>query len=95
MRMVFTELNYSALVDAGIPVSSISPQQFQIFYKGKEQYIYVEGTVPSDSIFSPGEFIEIYGEKNTGWLGHCLVCRPSLACQSKCKYYIQIPQPIF
>ncbi|HIA37842.1 MAG TPA: hypothetical protein EYN89_14195, partial [Flavobacteriales bacterium] len=61
-------IDYSALVDAGIPVSSISPQQFQIFYKGEEQYIYVEGTGPSDSILSPGEFIEFYGEKNTGWL---------------------------
>ena len=61
-------IDYSALVDAGIPVSSISPQQFQIFYKGEEQYIYVDGTGPLDSIFSPGEFIEFYGERNTGWL---------------------------
>jgi len=61
-------VDYTTLLNAGIPVGSIHPQQFQVYSRGKEQYIYVDGTGISDTIFNPGEFIEFYGEKNTGWL---------------------------
>jgi hypothetical protein len=52
------------LVNAGIPLSSIDPRNFQLFHNGQEQYIYVQGE--SDGTFNAGDFIEFYAEKNSG-----------------------------
>ncbi|NVO03934.1 MAG: hypothetical protein HXX09_14650, partial [Bacteroidetes bacterium] len=61
-------INYNTLVNAGVPVSTIDPRGFQIFYKGVEQYIFIHAVNPQDSnIFLPGHYIEFYAEKNTGW----------------------------
>lgn len=56
-------INYSTMVSAGIPVSTIDPRQVQIFCMGEEQYIYVHGE--NDGIFHTGDFIEFFGRRNT------------------------------
>ena len=55
-------INYSALLTAGIPISTINPKNFQIFIKGEEQYIRVDGE--ADNVFNTTDFIEFYAEKN-------------------------------
>ncbi len=63
-------INYSTLLNAGVPVSTINPQNFQIFSRGTEQYIYVEGE--NDGVFNTNDFIEFYAKKNDGWLDEVL-----------------------
>ncbi|PCH92476.1 MAG: hypothetical protein COB85_08105 [Bacteroidetes bacterium] len=47
-------------------ISIVNPDNYQIFYKGKEIPIYVHGD--GDGSFDAGDYIEFYGERNTGWL---------------------------
>lgn len=53
------------LQTAGFPVNE-DPRKYQIFYRGKEQCIYVEGE--SDGVFDATDYIEFYGRRNDGWL---------------------------
>jgi hypothetical protein len=57
-------ITYNDLQVAGFPVGSVDPLSIQLFHRGIEQAIYVEGQ--EDSEFNPGDFIEFYGRKNDG-----------------------------
>jgi hypothetical protein len=57
-------LTYTDLQNAGFPVSTSNPVRFQIFHRGVEQAIRVAGEL--DGVFDPADYIEFYGEKNTG-----------------------------
>jgi hypothetical protein len=59
-------IDSAALASAGIDLSIISPQYFQLYNKGIEQKIYVQGQ--ADGVFNSTDFIEFYGEKNDGAL---------------------------
>lgn len=63
-------VSYNTLVNAGIPIGSIDPRQFQIFAKGEEQYIYVSGEM--DGIFHTSDYIEFYAVNNDGWFDESL-----------------------
>lgn len=63
-------ITYQNMQQAGIPVSSIQPDQFQLFGKEREQPIFVEDG--GDSSFDPGDYIEFYAERNDGWLDSIL-----------------------
>ncbi|MBS1634772.1 MAG: hypothetical protein JST26_02540 [Bacteroidetes bacterium] len=52
----------TALANAGIPLSTISPRNLQIFIKGQEQYVFIQGE--SDDVFNANDYIELYAEKN-------------------------------
>lgn len=56
-------ITYNDLTQA-LPGVTIEPKRLQIFHKGVEQYIYVEGE--SDNVFDPSDYIEFYGERNDG-----------------------------
>lgn len=56
-------------------IANIDPRSIQVFAKGQEQYIYLEGE--SDGIFNTGDFIEFYGEKNDGWFDEQLYPTPN------------------
>lgn len=56
-------LSYQALKAIGMP-SEVNPQGFQLFRRGKEQAIFVEGE--NDARFDEGDFIEFYAEPNDG-----------------------------
>jgi Peptidase family C25 len=58
-RLTFTDLQ-----NAGFPVTSTNPLRIQIFHRGTEQRIRVEGEL--DGVFNAADFIEFYGIKNTG-----------------------------
>ena len=57
-------VDYTALINAGIPLASINPKNFQLFIKGEEQYININGE--SDDVFNPTDYIEFYAKKNDG-----------------------------
>ena len=58
------KLSFTDLQAAGFPLSSIDPATIQLFHRGAEQAIYIEGE--GDAQFNPTDFIEFYGRKNDG-----------------------------
>lgn len=67
-------LDYNLLNNSGVPVSTIDPDNFQIFGFDQEQYIYVEGD--GDGSFDPGDYILFYGKKNTAWIDSMMYDHP-------------------
>ena len=59
-------IDSTVLANAGIPLSSINPKNFQLFARGVEIPVYIEGE--SDGSFDGTDFIEFYGQYNDGWL---------------------------
>jgi len=59
-------ITVSDLITAGVPTGDIDPVYLQLFSKGQEQYIYVNGA--ADRVFNGNDYIEFYGEPNNGWL---------------------------
>lgn len=63
-------INYStlqfALQSVSEDLTAIDPRSFQIFNRGEEIYLHVEGE--ADGVFNTTDHIEFYGERNTGWL---------------------------
>ncbi|MCF8276288.1 MAG: hypothetical protein K9J17_06080 [Flavobacteriales bacterium] len=62
-RISFQALN-DALAAQGISLSNIDPRNLQVFARGEQQFIYVEGE--SDGVFDPTDFVEFYARKNDG-----------------------------
>jgi hypothetical protein len=58
-------IDSTTLSNAGISLSTINPKNIQIFAKGVEIPIHIEGE--GDGVFNGADFIEFYGEKNDGW----------------------------
>ncbi len=56
-------LDSATLANAGIPISTINPQNIQLVQKGKEIYPYIFGE--ADSIFNTNDYILFYAEKNS------------------------------
>jgi hypothetical protein len=76
------KLSYSQLQQAGFPVESADPKLIQLFHRGKEQAIYIEGE--NDSQFGISDFLQFYGKKNDGTLDSSLY-KPTTAQPHK--YY--------
>lgn len=57
-------LTYTDLQNAGFPVGSVDPRRLQLFRRGVEQRITVQGE--SDAAFNPGDYLEFYGKRNDG-----------------------------
>lgn len=55
-------ITYNDLVSYGVNPDQINPKTFKLFFKGKEQPIFVSGE--DDNIFDSEDFIEFYAEKN-------------------------------
>jgi Peptidase family C25 len=68
-------IDYNALASAGVPVSSISPDNYQLFGFEKEQQLWVEDG--GDGSFDAGDFILFYGKKNNTWLDSLMYDDPS------------------
>lgn len=67
-------IDQNTLINSGIP-TNIDPRRFQVFARGKEIPIYVQGE--SDGVFDSGDFIEFYAEPNDGWLDSLIYDTPS------------------
>lgn len=57
-------ISTAELQQAGVPVNQINPATLQLFHRGIEQAIYVEGE--TDQRFDADDFIEFYGRANDG-----------------------------
>jgi len=75
-------LTTANLAAAGFPTATVDPTRIQLFHRGIEQAIYVEGE--GDLAFNDSDFIEFYGRKNDGTLDAQLYKTPSLQPH---KYY--------
>src|SRR5690348_7997391 len=60
------KLGYTDLQAAGFPLGSVDPRNIQLFHRGEEQAIYIEGE--ADAQLNPSDFIEFYGQRNDGTL---------------------------
>lgn len=58
------KLSYDDLASAGFPLNGIDPRRIQLYHRGVEQSIYVQGE--ADAQFDPSDFIEFYGKRNDG-----------------------------
>ncbi len=59
-------IDRTTLIASGVPIGSIDPRNLQVFARGSEQAIYVQGE--SDGSFDSGDFIEFYADGNDGFL---------------------------
>ncbi|MEA1928799.1 MAG: C25 family cysteine peptidase [Candidatus Auribacterota bacterium] len=57
-------ITYQNLVDTGFNVGD-DPRALRMYFMGQEIPIYIEGE--DDGSWNPGDFIDFYGEKNTGF----------------------------
>ncbi|GAA0890712.1 hypothetical protein GCM10009122_03910 [Fulvivirga kasyanovii] len=57
-------ISHADLTNAGFPVNSVDPRRLQLFHRGQEQAIHVQGQ--GDAIFNTSDYIEFYGQKNDG-----------------------------
>ena len=76
------KISYGELQAAGFPVDRMDPKKIQLFHRGIEQAILIEGE--NDLQFDPSDFIEFYGQKNDGTLDAALY-KPSTSQPHK--YY--------
>ena len=60
------KITYTDLQAAGVPVGAIDPRRINLFHRGTEQAIFVQGQ--SDAVFDPTDFVEFYGKRNDGTL---------------------------
>jgi hypothetical protein len=63
-------IDSTTLANAGIPLNLIDARNIQIFGRGNEIAIYLEGE--NDGIFNTTDFIEFYANINDGWLDNVL-----------------------
>lgn len=67
-------ISKSELRDAGMDIDNIDPRSLQIYAKGDEQFIYINGE--NDGSFDDSDYIEFYGQKNDGYLDSLLYENP-------------------
>ncbi len=67
-------VSYSELQASGFPVSTVDPRKIQLFHRGVEHAIHIEGQ--NDSRFDPNDYIEFYGKRNDGTLDEELYITP-------------------
>ncbi|MBL56521.1 MAG: hypothetical protein CMP61_04975 [Flavobacteriales bacterium] len=65
-------IEYQQLLNAGVNISdtAFDPRKTQLFSRGVEVPIFISGD--DNGVFDPGDYIEFYGETNTGWYDHTL-----------------------
>lgn len=53
------------LFNAGVPINTVNPRNIQLFARGQEIPLYIEGE--NDGVMNSTDYIEFYAEKNNGW----------------------------
>jgi hypothetical protein len=67
-------ISYDDLQTAGFPVDNVDPRRMQLFFRGQEQAILIEGQ--QDASFDPADFLLFYGQRNDGTLDRELYVAP-------------------
>ena len=78
-------LDYSMLAASGVPVSSIAPDEFQIFGFEEEQQIWVEDG--GDGSFDTGDYILFFGQRNNTWLDSMMYENPNQVANKYFPHY--------
>jgi hypothetical protein len=78
-------LDYATLSSAGLPLATISPDDFQVFGFEEEQQIWVEDG--DDGSFDPGDYILLYARKNNTWLDSALYEDPNQVANKYFPHY--------
>lgn len=68
-RIYYSPLN-QAMGQMGVSLDNVDPRSIQIYGRGREQAIHVEGE--NDGTFNQTDFIEFYAQANDGWLDTAL-----------------------
>lgn len=68
------QVSYADIIAADGTVSLPQVEEIQVYYRGQEIPIHVEGT----GTFSSGEYLEFFGERNDGWLDKYLYVDESM-----------------
>lgn len=68
-------ISWSALSSAIPELNGTDPRNLQIFARGEEQFIHIEGE--GDGIWNDADFVEFFGRKNDGWFDSRLYANPS------------------
>ena len=68
-------ISWTALSAAIPELSGTDPRNLQIFARGEEQFIHIEGE--SDGTWNDGDFVEFFGRRNDGWLDARLYANPA------------------
>jgi hypothetical protein len=63
-RDAIYRLTHADLMNAGVPLATVDPRTLQLFHRGEEQAIYVEGE--QDAVFNTADFLEFFGKRNDG-----------------------------
>ncbi|NUM51391.1 MAG: hypothetical protein HUU48_09760 [Flavobacteriales bacterium] len=63
-------LDSATLSNAGVPLNLIDARNLQLFGRGNEIALYIEGE--NDGVFNASDFLEFYAMQNDGWLDHVL-----------------------
>ena len=63
-------IDSTALAAAGFPLTTVDPRTIQLYARGRQIPIHVEGE--QDGVFNSSDFIEFYGAKNDAWLDSTL-----------------------
>jgi len=79
------KIDYSVLINSGIPLETINSANFQIFGKEREIPIYVEDG--GDNAINNGDYILFYAERNDCWLDSTLYDDPSWIGNPKYSLY--------
>jgi hypothetical protein len=53
------------LFNAGVPINTVDPRNIQLFSKGQEVALFIDGE--HDGVLNASDYIEFYAEKNNGW----------------------------
>lgn len=53
------------LVNAGVPLNSIDPRNIQLFARGQEIPLFINGE--NDGVLNTSDYLEFYAQKNDGW----------------------------
>jgi hypothetical protein len=64
------KIDYATLISAGVPLSSLSSSNLQIFGKEKEIPLFIQDG--GDEAIENGDFILFFAERNDGWLDSTL-----------------------
>lgn len=70
------KLTFQQMEQAGFPVGQISPNALQLFHRGQEQAIHVEGE--GDGVLNTEDYVIFYGRRNDGTLDKELYLSPDL-----------------
>jgi len=64
------KITFQDLENAGVAVAGIDPRLIQLYHRGKEQSIFIQGQ--SDAVFNTDDYIEFFGRANDGTLDKTL-----------------------